>query len=430
MPKGRDSGISLSPDQLQVRLDRTQRALDSVLLEDDLSVLESSISLSRSPSPTTTSPPVLTSTMNSANAIAASLKASISLPQYSGRPRGSTFQGEKGQQVELYTVRGWIRRVDTVMAATGWTDKVAAQHAQLALLPNQPAGDWYMNQYEESYMDAWSTLKVELAKEFSPFINASDKVDILRSFSQAPNEMAGPYLNRIQLQYKRLIEDIELEFAGAPFDTETPAEKQRRQLTIKVLTDFHLASFFALGLHDSLLRDVTKANAKSLEEMLRVAKLSEQAQLQSKKRHTIAEVSTLDDISEIHDLEEEADNFDNMTDAECIAYVRRQGRGGRGGRGRGRGRGYSNTAGRIKSQLSCFFCFIPGHLANECQRRARERAEGKWRDSVQDPTLTKAEFDKRPRRRSFGQAAATEVGTVDADFSEESMYDEFYSSKN
>ena len=41
--------------------------------------------------------------------------------------------------------------------------------------------------YDEPYMDTWTDMMPQLIKEFSPFINASDKVDILRSFSQAPN---------------------------------------------------------------------------------------------------------------------------------------------------------------------------------------------------------------------------------------------------
>ena len=418
----RDSGIALSPADL--RAHREQRRLNNPDLLDE-SLDESDLSDFFDAVPT---PP--TPTMANAAAIAATLKAHISLPAYSGRPKSSTFQGEKGSQVELYTARGWARRVDTVTAATGWSDDIAAQHAQLALLPNQPAGDWYQNRYDEPFMASWKTMKEALVTEFSPFINASDKVDILRSFSQGPSELSGPYLNRIQLQYKRFIEDLEAEFTGDPWDSETQAQKTRRSEIIQVVTNFHLASFFALGLHDSLLRDVTKANVTNLEEMLKIAKLSEAAIQQARRRHVIAEVSA--------DLQDDDTHEDpkDISDVDCIAYVRsqiRSTRGGGRGRARGRGRGGARPGG---TTLSCYFCFAPGHLANECQKRQKERSEGKWRDSTQDTPMSKADFDARPPRNQRGNRpspaqpqAAVETAQIDS-VSEEGMYKDFYSSKN
>ena len=420
----RDSGVGgLSPDQLSRRAARAAAAnrdlLDNSLDEGDLSVL-----LDLTPPPV--APPRLPPTMatppttSGSAPLAATLKAHITIPQYSGRPCGSTFQGEKGTQTEMYTARAWARRVSRVKTAANWTDQVAAQHAQLALIPNQPSGLWSANMYDEPYMDTWTDMMPQLIKEFSPFINASDKVDILRSFSQAPNEPSGPYLHRIQLQYKRFIEALEGEFSGPEWQNETAAEKAKRAKIIKTVTSFHLATFFLVGLHDGLLKDVTKANVHKLEDMLAVAKISEAAIEQGRKRHVIAGVP---EPQHVH----QPDEFDPEVDDEFVAFVRGQLNKSI-SRARGRGRG-SSSAGRGRQSYSCYFCFIPGHLANECQRRQRERADGKWRDSVQDTAVSKAEFDARPPRQGRTRPAAQQnaVDTEEADTSVEAMYNEYYS---
>jgi len=389
----RDSGVGgLSPDQLSRRAARAAAAnrdlLDNSLDEGDLSVL-----LDLTPPPV--APPRLPPTMatppsaSGSAPLAATLKAHITIPQYSGRPCGSTFQGEKGTQTEMYTARAWARRVSRVKTAANWTDQVAAQHAQLALIPNQPSGLWSANMYDEPYMDTWTDMMPQLIKEFSPFINASDKVDI------------G-------------------EFSGPEWQNETAAEKAKRAKIIKTVTSFHLATFFLVGLHDGLLKDVTKANVHKLEDMLAVAKISEAAIEQGRKRHVIAGVP---EPQHVH----QPDEFDPEVDDEFVAFVRGQLNKSI-SRARGRGRG-SSSAGRGRQSYSCYFCFIPGHLANECQRRQRERADGKWRDSVQDTAVSKAEFDARPPRQGRTRPAAQQnaVDTEEADTSVEAMYNEYYS---
>ena len=339
------------------------------------------------------------------------------IPPYSGHPVNTQYTSEKGTVREVYTIRDWVRRVDTIKGANKWDDVKTARSAQLMLAPGTPAGTWFTNVGEEDYMASWDLLKPQLLLEFATFINASDKVDILRSFTQRPDELVPHYHNRIQVEYKKFTEDIEGEFSEAPYNTETASVKAYRLEIIRKVLEYHLASFFLVGLKDELLRDVTKGNGKTLEQMLTIARFSEQASRQDKARHTLASVA--------QDRVEPAQNGQDLgLNAEEIAFIRQMRNGGgakknhSNGGGGYNGGGKSRSGGGTNGSIRCFFCLIPGHKANDCRRRAKERAEGKFCHTVNDAVVSEDEFNKLPRpgkngsTRSYAAAAADTVGGI------------------
>jgi hypothetical protein len=92
------------------------------------------------------------------------------------------------------------------------------------------------------------------------------------------------------------------EFLSAQFAADTQQLVAYRQSVIQVVLKYHMASFFLLGLKDDLLKDVTKNNYRTLEEMVATARFSEQAQMQGRSRHTIAEVHPVQQESEDNGL--------------------------------------------------------------------------------------------------------------------------------
>ena len=349
--------------------------------------------------------------------VADNIKGQIVVPRYSGHPEKTSFQGEKGLQTELFSASKWARRIDQIKGAAGWTDSTTAHHAKLALLPTQPTGVWLDVNAEEPFMGKWSTMRPMLIAEFAVYIDASEKVEILRSFRQLPSEAVGAYVNRIRLNYQRFLEDLEKEWDP----NETAVEAAVRKATVKKVTEYHLGSFFCLGLADSLLKDVTKSNKTSLEDMVTIAKQTERANLQAKKRHNISAVEESAAPAVATAVSPPAPT--PAPQDEIIAFVRSQmnknrnpgrGRGGqrsRGNRGRGRGNGRN---------LSCFYCFVSGdrgHYANECPVRDSDRRAGRYRNNINDPIMSQEEFVRLVQSRN--PAAAANIGSVlqtEADF--------------
>ena len=241
-------------------------------------------------------------------------------PYYSGAAKGDTYLAPEGERTETLTAHEWTRRVDTIQEAAKWDDKVTARNAQLALVPGSPAGDWLDNNFTEPFMKKWSTMKPALILIFAAFVSVSDKVDILRSFKQGRKEKVGTYYQRIVKEYRRFTESFRQEHTWTPQPDEATIIKY-----CKPVFEFHLKSFFALGLRDNLLAEVTKSGQTSLQGMVDVATRAEHAQLQNSARHTIASIdnTTAPNI-----------NLDHVDDDEdsVVAAVRQHYRRGRGTR--------------------------------------------------------------------------------------------------
>lgn len=406
---GRDSGIDLdSPTNVDLRRRRRiQRRRDHLneALSSPLFLVPEEVAMDADGNP-------ILQPAGGANAAAGAAAANdrqhFRVPPYSGHVVGTTYTGTMGQVREVYSVKDWVKRVEIIAGANSWDQEKTARCAQLMLQPGTPAGVWYLNHGEDACMARWNLLKPELLREFATFINASDKVDILRSFSQKPSEMVHHYLNRIQVDYKRFHAD--LEFDGPHFGAaETAVETAHRERVTKVILDFHMANFFCLGLRDEYLRDVTKSNARTLDAMVQTARFSEQAQLQGRGRHTISAVEVQ---SPNHSTPPEAGGLSS----EEIAFIRSMragaasGGGGGGNKGKGRGKG----KGKGDPNVTCFFCLITGHKANECRKRIAERAEGKFRKTINDAVLSKDEFDRLPTGARTKEGTSYAAATVNA----------------
>ena len=324
------------------------------------------------------------------------LKSHFKVPEYSGLPKGTTFQGATGVRTEMLTVQAFSNQVDTIMGAAKWDNKVTAQYVKLAFLPDSPVQDWAHNNHEAAFMKSWDTMRPELSKAFAAYVSVSDRVQILRSFKQKSTELSYPYLQRITKEYNRFVENLESDMVNSGEDWAKDDLKDTRQKIARFVTDFHLKHFFALGLKSTLLEEVTKAaDATSLEKMADIARKAEQAELQSAKRSTIGEISATPAEEPI------------ITDAAIIAAIRRfAGKTAAGPKGARTGQGQAGQTGKT---YTCHYCQAKGHLANVCRKRQRDRGNHIWRQKINDPPTSKAEWE---RARA---AANAHVNTVDVD---------------
>ena len=349
-------------------------------------------------------------------AASVTLKSQFKIPDYSGRAKHTTFQGTGGVRTELFSAADFVRQATTIKGAAKWADDITAEYVKLAFLPDSPVHDWYVNNMSEPWMSSWKTMSPELIKEFAAYVSVSDKVDILKGFKQRPGEASNHYYQRIFKGYRRFLEDLETEMTAGDYKNETAAEKALRHKIMKATTDFHLKSFYCVGLHSDLLADVTKSGSTSLEDILKTAKKSEQANTQSSKRHTIAYVS--------NDEAAGPTEAPAITEDLLVAALKRfQGKYSPGARGKGRGSGGAASAPKKQggqTNVVCHYCNIKNHYANECKKRIRDRTtNGIWRQNIADPPSTKEEWFKATQR------ANQEVNTVTTE--EEELYADFFS---
>ena len=335
--------------------------------------------------------------INATNAVEDTIKGQINIPRYSGHAQNTSYEGDKGLQTELFSIHSWIRRIETIKGAANWSDKVTAQHAKLALLPNQPAGIWLDVNAENAETEQWPTLKPLLIKEFSTYVDASEKVDILRSFKQKTIETVGAYANRVRFNYQKFLDGLESEWDP----NASAAEVTVRKEIVQKVTDYHLSSFVCMGLHDNILQDVTKADCDSLDAMITTAKNSERANNQSKKRHTISAVDTSFNNPAPMPTPAPAPAYDDEVVAFVRAQMKRQGGAGRGSGAQRNGKGKRPT---------CFYCRKIGHYANECRSREADRKQGRFRNCITDSPMSKEDFLRMVANRNPGAASA--IGTV------------------
>ena len=300
-----------------------------------------------------------------ANGVASTEKFKI--PMYSGVFKDHSYTSADGPKTETLTAEEWARRVDTLQTAANWTDEVTASTAQLAFIPGQPASDWYTNNFDEDFMKLWSTLRPKFITQFSPYVSVSDKVDILRSFRQKPSELINPYLQRVTKEHNRFKESFNTEMTtkNGPWDPNRPGvvvanipAKDARDAISKEVFRYYLKNFFALGLRDSLLAEVTKSGVSTLEEMVEVARRAEQASLQGNKRHTVAEVTISDQPTPPSASNVTAE--DQGEDKVVAAIKQILSRGG-------------NSSSRGKNTYSCYYCDLKGHVARYCHKRSTDR---------------------------------------------------------
>jgi len=320
----------------------------------------------------------------------------IKIPPYSGVNKDQSYTAVDGTKTETLSIEDYCRRVDTIQSATGWNDDKTAQLVQLSLVPGQPAGHWLDNNFKETWMNKWSTLKPRMLIEFAPFVSVSDKVDIIRSFKQGSNEMVNPYFQRVTKAYNRFTQSFHSEMVApdAPWDPEgddaanLPTDDDRNKIVGHVFS-YHQKAFFAMGLKDSILSEVTKTGASSLEDMLLVARRAEQAQMQNNRRHLVSAVeagpSTAPAPPAHASQSQLSTHYAEHTESAVIAAL---------GKWMQRNSGAPSSAGSRKPNITCYYCDNKGHGIRECRKRSGDQRRNIWRRHIKDPPLTKEEYDK------------------------------------
>ena len=345
------------------------------------------------------------------------LKSHFKIPEYSGLAKGTTFTGATGNRTEMLSVQSFIQQVTTIQGAAKWDDEVTAQYVKLSFLPETPIHDFALNNKDQAFMTRWSLLAPTLLKEFATFVSVSDKVQIFRQFKQKPTELARAYLYRITREYNRFIEDLDtmMTASGQPWHNETQPQDTARRQIVTFVTNFHLMNFFAFGLRASTLEDVTRSGKVDLPGMLEEATKSEQAQQQSIRRTTVSEVSANSANPSPSATPAEAPT---ITEELIISAIRKY-------NNQRRQPPRPTTNSNNGKPVSCFYCGIARHKANECRKRTKDRAAGTWRQKISDSPMTKADWDKAVRNTNSPDA---KVGTIEAnDLSNEAEFYNFFS---
>ena len=339
------------------------------------------------------------------------LKSHFKIPEYSGLAKGTTFTGATGPRTEMLSIQSFIQQVTTIKGAAKWDDAVTAQYVKLSFLPETPIHDFALNNKDKDFMNTWTLMAPTLLKEFATFVSVSDKVTIFKQFKQKPNELAKAYLYRITREYNRFIEDLDtmMTAQGQPWHQEDDASKQARKKIVAFVTDFHLMNFFAFGLRPTTLEDVTRSGKTELSDMLNEATKSEQAQQQSIRRTTVAEVAAQEAPSSVPDAR--AAEAPLIHEDLIISAIRKFAQKKQGNR---------NTS-KDKS-VSCFYCGIARHKANECRKRMKDRASGIWRQKITDTPTSKADWEKTLKTSN----STARVSTIAADHSAEQEYYDFF----
>lgn len=314
------------------------------------------------------------------------IKTAVDLPVYSGHPIHTKYQGKDGQSTEIYKVQNWLYEIAKIGRAGSWSDETIATQAAMKLVPQSPAYNW-LKVVEQSGDDArinelktWATFEKAMTREFGAPTDFGTLVSLLQSFRQESNELVRDFYNRLVLGFNEFNLSLPDVFEGPPFDGETDEQVTRRKLITNRVTTFNLRAFFVAGLRPELRKKIIEAGPKNTDEILEMAKRFEQSRLQDKKDKAPSSIPA------------------NVLASAVSAELARL--------------GYATTAGaaptapvaaaasktkpkekKVSSDVICFYDGVAGHLASKCERRAADRARGVWRPTINDPELTRAQWE-------------------------------------
>lgn len=312
-------------------------------------------------------------------AAAAAIIPASKIPAWSGHPEGTQYQGATGLVVELNGVRGWLTSAEQIGAASQWDrDTVLLNQAILAFIPASPAANWFCVQtLSNNAPKTWDEFKAGLIKEFTPKMDASRRGELLNSMKQRSKETSGDFMNRITISYSEFLAGWSASLPrGIDAGVKAVLDEQ-----IKSLKDYHLSSFFLIGLREPMLSQVTLSGEDNLERMVDIAKRAEQA-LAKKPGQAAAVGGSEKDLKTM---------INNLVDQAVAAKTKNDSQGGEVA-----ATGSKKNKSRPLSEVICFFCFVTGHYSNDCKQRKEERDKGHWRPTVKDDFMTKAQYDALP----------------------------------
>lgn len=326
-------------------------------------------------------------------AAAVSMKqTTITVPPFTGLPKGQTYEGPAGlTKVDIETDE-WIENLDDTGVTAQWSPEIIAKQACMAFVPNTPARTWYLMNKDETFMQSWPELKIQLIQRFSRPLDPSTKVQLISSFRQKNSERVEDFLDRVKLSFRRYTNG--LHWTEAEFSTgESLTLKSHRLKSLKKMNDYNICTFFMCGLKESLLAEVTKAGVTSLEDILSVAKRAEQAQLQAQAKGKVAASNDVSQSSLEAAIAAALDKALNARNPGQASGGQGQGQAAVANQS-GQSQGRKKNPDKPKSDVICFYCIEKGHYANHCDSRADDRKRGVWRPTIDDPEMNKEQYGK------------------------------------
>ena len=330
--------------------------------------------------------------------------ASIDLDKYSGLPRGSRFPTSQGERTEQYEVGDWCRRVETIAASVSWTDTVTASHAALALVPGSPAENWLRLQQKEKKVQEWPQFKALIIARFSPPVTAMQRVAMIRSMKQDKNERVEDFKNRLQIQFESLEDGVKANVDktwGVIPDGDAKIEVIRKTTTSAM--EYVLQCLFLAGLQERFVTDITKSEAKTLDEMVDVAKKTEVAAGPGNGR--IAAITADEERPEETDKPITRGEIERM-----IAAISRSTDSKQKDKEAKTSKKQRPQERQRATDIVCYYCFTKGHTTKACKAITADRRAGIHRATVRDQPMTKAEFNNLTyEERTKGKHMVAEV---------------------
>ena len=306
-------------------------------------------------------------------------KPTVNLNSYSGHPVGTALSG--GGQEE-FTVESWLRRVEIIASSAGWNGRQTAGNAALALAPNTPAERWYAYRGQGGALQDWSAFKKAIQEEFAPPETVMEKVAMFRSMKLNKGERIADYVNKLHLKFAKFETGLEPIWKGRDYQDETtqPDLKARRELVVKDVSKHLKMVMFAAGLPDSLVTEITKAKAETLDEMTEVCKLAEAAQAATAHKSKQVAAVAVEEKPGTQSMQEEI--------AKVVAAMMK-----------GDKKKQEDKKPKDFSKATCYYCEKQGHISPQCTVKKDDRAKNIYKLTAKDQPRTKEQWDALPKEQ-------------------------------
>lgn len=291
------------------------------------------------------------------------------------------FFGQAGK--DNITAQHVIYRVDDLMGANGWSEKVAFKHFSLALRGS--ANEWLrtLMHLHPNYTENWTWVKPLFRKEFA--LEQDDKalLDQFAQISMKTTENVRDYLSRLD----RMMSMMEDSYQAPPTIVSPPDQDQANRIytandmvnqtiaTYKDAFKFILLHMFRSGLPQSLKTAVSQKDPKTIMDAYTVA--NTQFKLEQDKATKIQEVSSEDkhDIDAVRPQPQPFRQTSFRPQQRPNTWNNRSHNGGNGYANGSNGSNNSNNRSAYQGNNSnrnkqiCVYCKIPGHRQDDCRRR-------------------------------------------------------------
>jgi len=289
------------------------------------------------------------------------------------------FYGQAGK--DNITAQHVIYRVDDLMGANGWSEKVAFKHFSLSLRGS--ANEWLrtLMHLHPNYTENWTWVKPLFRKEFA--LEQDDKalLDQFAQISMKSTENVRDYLSRLDRMMTMMEDSYQAPATIASPADQDPANRiytandmvNQTIATYKDAFKFILLHMFRSGLPQSLKTAVSQKDPKNIMDAYTVA--NTQFKLEQDKVSKIQEVSTpSEEVDAIRPQPQQPFRQNNFRPQRPNNWNNRTGGTGQATGANGYGNGNANRSGyqgnnSYRNKQICVYCKIPGHRQEDCRRR-------------------------------------------------------------